>query len=128
MKTSYQSKNHKIELKIVGYDEPNNGRSLYIAELHINGKDCSDQYFENGWNRLNFNLDIFQFESKDSQYIFIPAEGNSFIINTNTLSVIKIPFKALSTIYFEKNEFLEDKITVYYTNEIVVISLKVNDQ
>lgn len=127
MKTSYQSKNQKIELKIVGYDEPNNGRSLHIAELYINGEDCSDQYFENKWNRLNFNLEGFQFESADSKFIFIPAEGNSFLINTNTFAIKKLPFKALSTVHFKKNEFLEDKIKIYYNNETVELNLPIND-
>lgn len=109
MKTLYQSKNRKIELKIIGYDEPNNGRELHIAELYINGKNLSDNYFENKWNRLNFNLDEFQFESPDSKYIFIPAEGNSFVINSNTLSMIKLPYKAFSTGHFKRMNFLKTK-------------------
>jgi hypothetical protein len=127
MKTLYQSNNKHIELKIVGYDEPNNGRSLHIAELHIDGENCTDKYFESNWNRLDFNLDEFQFESQDLKYIFIPAEGKSFIINTNTFSIIKLPFKALSTIRFKKNEFFQNKIIIYYTDETVEIDLEVND-
>ncbi len=126
MKT-YTSTNHRIELKIVGYDEPNNGRELHIAELYINGENCSRKYFQNKWNRLNFNLDEFQFESQDLKYVFIPAEGNSFLINANTLSMIKTPFKPLSTICFKKNEFHQGKMKVYYTDETVEINLEVHD-
>lgn len=127
MKTLYQSKNSKIELKIIGYDEPNNGRELHIAELYINGKNLSHKYFENKWNRLNFNLNEFQFESPDSKYIFIPAEGNSFVISVNTLSMIKLPYKALSTVYFKKNEFLGNRIKIYYSDETVELNLLIND-
>ncbi|KQT18414.1 hypothetical protein ASG31_06740 [Chryseobacterium sp. Leaf404] len=127
MKTLYQSKNGKIELKIVGYDEPNNGRSLHIAELYIQSKDYTSQYFENGWNRLNFNLDDFQFESADSKFIFIPAEGNSFLINTNTFAIIKFPFKAFSTFHFKKNEFLENSVKIYYSDETLELNLPIND-
>ncbi|MCA6065714.1 hypothetical protein JI747_000905 [Chryseobacterium sp. RG1] len=127
MKTLYQSKNRKIELKIIGYDEPNNGRELHIAELYINGKNLSDNYFENKWNRLNFNLDEFQFESPNSKYIFIPAEGYSFLININTLLMIKLPYKALSTLHFKKNEFLENKIKIYYNNETIELNLPINE-
>lgn len=74
----YKSKQGNIELKIIGYDEPNNGRDLHIAELYIDGKNYSEDYFKNKWNRLNFNLNEFQFESVDLKYVFIPAEVNSF--------------------------------------------------
>ncbi len=127
MKTLYQSKNRKIELKIIGYDEPNNGRELHVAELYINGKNLSKKYFENKWNRLNFNLEEFQFESPDSKYIFIPAEGNSFLINLNTFSMIKLPYKALSTVHFKKNEFLENRIKIYYSDETVELNIPIND-
>ncbi|MCX8531124.1 hypothetical protein [Chryseobacterium luquanense] len=127
MKTSYQSKNRKIELKIVGYDEPNNGRELHIAEVYICGENLSHKYFENKWNRLNFNLNEFQFESPDSEYIFIPAEGNSFLINTSSFSIIKLPYKALSTIRFKKNEFFENGIRIYYSDETIEINLSEND-
>lgn len=119
----YKSKQGNIELKIVGYEEPNNGRELHIAELFINGKNCSDDYFFYKWNRLNFNLDNFQFESNNSKYIFIPAEANSFVIDTSTLSKINMPYKGLSTSCFKKNEFRQNKIIIYYTDEIVEIEL-----
>lgn len=122
----YESRQGNIELKIVGYDEPNNGRELHIAELWINGKNCNDEYFKNNWNRLNFNLAEFQFESSDLKYIYIPAEGNSFVINTNTLEIISIPYKGVSTVCFKRNEFVNDKIIIYYTDETVEINLTNN--
>lgn len=119
----YKSKQGNIELEIVGYDEPNNGRELHVAELFINGKNCSEEYFHNKWNRLNFNLHEFQFESEDLKHVFIPAEGESFVINTETYQIIKIPYKGVSTVYFKGNKFSNNKIIVYYTDEIVEINL-----
>ncbi len=119
----YKTKSEHIELRIVGYDEPNNGRELHIAELFINGKNCSDDYFKNKWNRLNFNLSEFIFESDDLNYVFIPAEGDAFVINTQTLSIIYVPPKGGSTLFFKKNEFLNNKIILHYTDESIEVSL-----
>ncbi|WP_413532473.1 hypothetical protein [Empedobacter brevis] len=115
---------HNIELRIIGYDEPNNGRELHIADIFIDGIKCSDQYFKNKWNRLNFNLEKFKFESRDGKYVFIPAEGYSFIINCDDLSTIYSDFKGVSTINFIQNTFLDDKLQIFYMDEIVEISLK----
>lgn len=115
---------HNIELRVIGYDEPNNGRELHIADIFIDGIKCSDQYFRDKWNRLNFNLEKFEFESRDKKYVFIPAESYSFIINCVDLSTIYSDFKGLSTINFIKNKFLEDKLQIFYMDEIVEISLK----
>jgi len=119
----YKSKNGNIELKIVGYEEPNNGRELHIAELFINGENRSNDYFKNNWNRLNFKLNDLQFESDDLKYVFIPAEGNSFIINTETFVSFYIPYKGISTVLFKKNEFVHDSLIVYYTDEKIVINI-----
>lgn len=120
----YKSKHGKIELRIVGYDEPNNGRELHIAELIINEENYTEKYFKDKWNRLNFYLQEFQFESQDLKYVFIPAEGNSFVINTDTLSIINLPYKGISTVCFKKNVFVNDKIIIYYTDETIEVNLK----
>lgn len=119
----YKSKQGNIELKIVGYDEPNNGRELHIAELFINGENRNNDYFKNNWNRLNFNLNDLQFESDDLKYVFIPAEGNSFIINTETFKSFYIPYKGISTILFKKNEFTHNSLIVHYSDEKIVINI-----
>ncbi|WP_312556876.1 hypothetical protein [Empedobacter brevis] len=119
----YKSTDQNIELRIIGYDEPNNGRELHVAELYMNGKNCSEKYFINQWNRLNFNLDEFQFESKNQKHVFIPAEGYSFVINCEDFSVIYTDFKGLSTVQFLKNKFSEDKLQLFYKDEIVEIHL-----
>jgi len=120
----YISRNGLIELRIVGYEEPNNGRELHVAQLFVNQKDQSKSFFKNGWNRLNFNLQEFQFESENSEFVFIPAEGNSFIINLKTFELTYIPYKSTSTVLFLKNEFHDDKLTVYYRDETIDVELK----
>jgi hypothetical protein len=119
----YKSNQGNIDLKIVGYEEPNNGRELHIADLFINGENRSDDYFRNKWNRLNFKLNEFQFESSDLKYVFIPAEGNSFLINTDTLSITYLPYKDVSTVCFMKNEFIEKSLILHYSDEKIVINL-----
>ena len=113
----YKSKQGNIELKIVGYDEPNNGRELHVEELFINGKNFSDEYFKNKWNRLNFNLNEFQFESADYKFIFVPAEGNSFLINTESLTATYISYKGVSTVSFMKNEFIDGFLIIHCLDE-----------
>lgn len=121
--TVYKSTQGNIELSIVGYDEPNNGRELHIAALFINGKNLSSEYFKNKWNRLNFNLNEFQFESEDLKYVFIPAEGNSFLINTQTLCAVYMPYKVVSTVCFKKNEFIDNSLIIHYIDEIINVDL-----
>ena len=116
--------NKKIELKIVGYDEPNNGRELHIAELYINGENVTEKHFKGGWNRLNFNLSHFVFESPDKNYVFIPAEGNSFVIDLNTMDSAFLPYKGISTALFQKNEFVDGNLIIYYSDEILEIHLE----
>lgn len=121
---SYISSNGKIELKVIGYEEPNNGRELHVAELFVNGENATGSFFKNGWNRLNINLSNLMFESPDERFVFIPAEGNSFVINTNTLRSAFLPYKGISTVLFQGNEFIAEKIVLHYSDELVEIDLE----
>lgn len=120
----YKTKKGNIELKIVGYDEPNNGRELHIAELCINGENYTSKYFKNNWNRLNFNLKDYLFESPNFKYVFIPAESVSFIINAETLDYTALPYKAISTTLFKKNEFIGNSLIIHYSDEIIEYNLE----
>ena len=119
----YRSTNGAIEFELIGWDELNNGRMLYIAEIYINGIKSTSQYFNDNWNYLNFKLDQFIFESPNLRYVFIPAEGYSFVINTKTLERIFLPYKGCSTFYFYKNEFIDDILKIYYKDDVVEIGL-----
>ena len=120
MQQNYSSKFHDIKLVITGTDEPNNGRMLWVADIYINAKIETEKYF-GSWNRLNQNLDNYVMDSPDGKYVFIPAEGGGFLIDTSTLEKVNLPYKALTTIKFLKNEFTGDTLVITYSDEVVNI-------
>ena len=120
MQQNYSSKFHDIKLVITGTDEPNNGRMLWVADIYINAKIETEKYF-GSWNRLNQNLDNYVMDSPDGRYVFIPAEGGGFLIDTSTLEKVNLPYKALTTIKFLKNEFAGNTLMITYTDEVINI-------
>jgi len=116
------SKLHKIKLVITGSDEPNNGRMLWVAELYINNIDVTGKYF-GSWDRLNENLDNYNMDSPDGKFVFIPAEGGGFLIDTTSLIKYPLAYKALSTIKFQKNEFRGNLLIITYDDETIEIDL-----
>ena len=120
MQQNYSSKFHDIKLVITGTDEPNNGRMLWVADIYINAKIETEKYF-GSWNRLNQNLDNYVMDSPDGRYVFIPAEGGGFLIDTSSLEKVNLPYKALTTIKFLKNEFAGNTLVITYSDEVVNI-------
>lgn len=112
-----------IQLKIIDYDEPNNGRALWVADLIIHRK-IENQLFKNAWNRLNFYLDRYEMQSYCNKYIFIPAESFSFVINTDTYKPCYLPYKGLSTLNFIGNFFTEHYLVVVYMDMVILYFLK----
>ena len=120
MLKNFESIFHNIKLAITGTDEPNNGRMLWVADLYINGKIETEKYFGN-WNRLNEQLDNYVMDSPDGRYVFIPAEGGGFLIDTSSLEKINLPYKALTTLKFLKNEFTKNALLITCTDEVINI-------
>lgn len=89
---SVENYGHRIELKIVGYEEPNNGRELYVVELFINDIDRTRDYFDD-WNRIPLGgmRRHYQFSGMDKRFCFIPAESKMFLIDIQTLQKIELP-------------------------------------
>ena len=102
-------------LQIIRYDEPNNGRNLWLVDLYINGV-LKNELFKNNGNYLNFNLDKYCFQSLNNDYIFITAETNSFVIETSSLNVYYQPIVLLSTLFFLGNVFTKNKLVIVYSN------------
>jgi hypothetical protein len=112
-----------FELQIMAYDEPNNGRELWVADIVINGNNYN-HLFKNNWNRLNFYLNHYQMCPENAQFVFIPAEGNSFLINMRQINApIFLPYKPLSTLEFSGNFFQSDYLILIYTDEITLFHL-----
>ncbi|MBE2216605.1 MAG: hypothetical protein IAE90_00280 [Ignavibacteria bacterium] len=118
----FKSKFHDIKLVITGTEEPNNGRELWVADIYMNGINQTEKYF-GSWNWLNWNLQNYVMDSPDGSYVFIPAEGGGFLINTSTLERIDLPYNALSTIKFLKNEFTGNALKITYTDEVISVDL-----
>lgn len=112
-------------LEIVGYSEPNNGRELWQADLQINSKP-QNQLFKSGWNALNFNLNSYQFCSRDESLFFVPAEGESFLIDLSNSagspSVAYFPTVGLSTVTFLGNCFHNNQLAVVYRDCLHIYS------
>ena len=117
---NFSSAFHDIKLIITGTDEPNNGRMLWIADIYVNGAIQTEKYF-GSWNRLNENLDKYVMDSPDGKYIYIPAEGGGFLIDTSSLEKINLPYKELSTLKFLRNEFSAENLYIFYTDECICI-------
>ena len=122
MNTIYKSTNQQIQIEIIGYDEPNNGRALHVVNLYINGELQNEKYFGN-WNRLNENLSEYNMNALNGDFVFIPAEGKSFLIDSINLNKIELPYKALSTLTFKGNKFTESELIINYTDETLNFNL-----
>lgn len=110
------------KMEIVDYYEPNNGRSLWLANLFIN-KELRNNFFKNQANQLNFNLKQFVFCSPCNQYVFVPAEGECFILTISTLKADYLPFVLLSTAFFLGNYFYNNQLLIIYQNKYMTFHL-----
>lgn len=119
---TFKSKFHKAELKITGYDEPNNGRMLHVAEWWIDGVDKTKQFFDYGLY-LDFDLKNYIMDSLDGKFIFIPEEGGGILIDTSNWEKIKLPYKGISTVTFRGNTFTESILTLNHTDKVIQFDL-----
>lgn len=119
---SFKSKFHALELKITGYDEPNNGRMLHVAELWINGVNQTVKYFEFGLY-LDFELKNYIMDSPNGKFIFIPEEGGGVLIDMSSFEKIKLPYKGISTVTFRGNTFTESALFLNHTDQVIQFDL-----
>jgi len=122
--TTYQ--NTEVILHITNYDEPNNGRSLWQANLLFNNE-LKNDILKNKNIYLNFNLDKFCYASEDNRYVFIPDEGESFYIDLATLHVFYLPYEGLSTLTFLGNYFYNNQLVVVYGSNYILINVNTNN-
>lgn len=116
------SKYHDIRIGLTGWDEPNNGRMLHIADLWIKGKNANEHYFQD-WNRLDQRLDKYTMDSPDGRFVFIPWESGGFLIDTLTLRQIKLPYKGISTATFLGNFFHDNLLVLVHLDEVILYNL-----
>ncbi len=116
------SKHHDIKIELTGWDEPNNGRMLHIADIFINGKNANEKYFKD-WNRLDQRLEKYTMDSGDGKFVFIPSESGGFLINGLTYEQIELPYKGISTVTFLGNSFYNNLLLLIHFDEIIIFNL-----
>ena len=122
MHTIFRSKFHNIELRIAHLREIQPGRTVWVADIFINGAHRNERYFR-GTNWLDERLDQYHMDSHDGKLVFIPAEHGGFMINTLTMDKVPLPYKAFSTLTFVANSFSETHLSIVHSDETIVFDL-----
>lgn len=122
MHNIFRSRFHNIELRIAHLLEVQPGRTVWVADLFINGVHQNERYFR-GTNWLDERLDQYEMDSHDGKFIFIPAEDGGFMINTLTGDKVPLPHKACSTFTFVANSFSETHLNIVHSDETIVVDL-----
>ncbi|MES2132579.1 MAG: hypothetical protein V4506_09520 [Bacteroidota bacterium] len=122
MTETLASIHHDIKIELTGWDEPNNGRMLHVADLYINGQNANETYFKD-WNRLDQRLEKYTMDSVDGKFVFVPSESGGFLINGLNLEQIKLPYKGISTVTFLGNSFHDNLLLLIHSDEIIIVNL-----
>lgn len=121
---TYSTKNKKIKLSLIGYDEPNNGRELHIIKVEEEGIDITKK-LEPNWNRILYNLDNFEFCTEDSRFCFFPFESGGVLYDTQDKSITSLKYTAILPAYrwFLGNKFSQNQLIVLFNRLIQVVNL-----
>ncbi|MBN8693009.1 MAG: hypothetical protein J0L69_07410 [Bacteroidetes bacterium] len=117
-KYSFRTIKGILSLILLSSVEPNNGRMLYEVSLMLDDKDVTATYFEN-WPHINFNLNNYNPMSADGNWIYIPKEGDHFLINSQTLDKSILPYLSFSAATFIGNYFIDNSLIVLSYDEVI---------
>lgn len=118
---TFTSKVHPVKLVAKEMDEPNPGRMIWRYEFWVNGKIVQDKSIDYRWSGLFPNLDNVQFESEDSRYYFIPAEG-VVLYDWEQKSFYKTPAsREFKNNAFVGNAFTEDYLVMVMQRSFLVL-------
>ena len=115
---SFPTAKGTLQLTCLYECEPNNGRMLYEVKLSLDEADLTQQYFD-GWNYINTALDRYILISHDKKWIYIPKEGDHFLINADTLEKTALPPLELSATSFIGNAFIGDFLLVMGSEQMI---------
>lgn len=93
--SSFENQNQKVELKYLGWEEPNRGQELYYYAVMIDGIDQTEALFSTNKLQFSFNENI-QIEHPARNFAFISSLEN-VLIDTSKLT------KTSLKIYFREN-------------------------
>lgn len=119
---TFSSKDQKYLLQTIGYHEPNNGRELKEVKVFKDGNDISSVLSGN-WNYINYRTDKYQFNSDNSEFVYISFEGHPKLIKTKDDKILDLPYQPLSTVRFIGNKFENNYLIEVYRDEIVLTDL-----
>ena len=124
MKT-FSTKNEKVKLIIVGYDEPNYGRELNIVRVEQEGIDITKK-LEPNWNRICFNLDKFEFTKNGLNFCYLPFESGDTLYNYDSTKVQIFKHGPIASAHrrFIGNRFSNSQLIVVYDRLLKMIHLK----
>jgi|GEM_PF-6050188 len=124
---SIKSRFHNIELIQHHWDEPNNGRMLWVVDLRINDLLVTERYF-GSWNRTDV-AEKYEPDSPDGRYFFVPAEGGGFVLDTlHDFAAIYFRCKGLSAATFLGNVYSNDWLFLVHRHEIILFNLRTQTQ
>lgn len=118
------SKDGKLEIRMLGAAEPNNGRMLWEVVIFYEEANLNEFIFPKGWNYLNFDLSGWRLEDEEGRFFYIPAETQSILLNAETFKIHRLEYQNISTARFEGNYFENDFLIEKYSNTEVKTNLK----
>ena len=119
---SVESTNSEFKIEFIEAIEPNNGRMLWKVNLFRNDINVNSQVFKNDWNCLNYSLKLWEFEN--SEWYYLPIEGESVLINKDTFQISELKYQNVSTARFKGNKIDKDKLIEVFTDSISITNTK----
>ena len=96
---------------------------LYEVDLKINGELVTERCFDKGWRHINI-YSVCEPDSPDGRFFFVPKESGGFVLDVlDNFSVIGLPGKALSAAKFIGNTCFNERLSLVYRDEVVVLNL-----
>lgn len=86
-------------------------------------KNINDKIFPDGWNYINDSYGRWVLEDSNSEFYYIPVEGNSKLIIKKGFKIIDIPCAELSAAGFQGNNFQYGNLIQIWSNLIVITNL-----
>lgn len=122
-KYDFKTEKGKLILQCLDVVEPNNGRMLYKISLTLENEDVTNKYFGN-WHFINFFLENYTAISNDNKWIYILNEGSHFLINTNDLQKIHLPYIEVLAATFIENVFISKYLIILSMETVVIKNLE----
>ncbi|MEM6321689.1 MAG: hypothetical protein AAF960_28780 [Bacteroidota bacterium] len=121
------SKSGDLRLKNLTYSEPNNGRMLWRMDVYHQDQNINSQLFSEGWNHLNFSIEQLMLEDEKKQYLYVPAEGDTFIIRKADNKLFRLPYVGTAGNSYVGNVFVGKKLVEVYSHQLKLTNLRTMD-